>query len=237
MLLERAAGLTAQIEKYEKLKNTADEAEKFQTRATQFVGLSEKLSQARRALENLAEAGVVANFTKGDGAGYASKANALRAALLDNPAAINDPPFNIKYDFVDRITAIIGNAEKAMAESWRAYVAKRADFGSTEVLTALAAIAQFQPSVAKIRQCRSTIEALGNSVPSDPKATVSKLDVLVAEHERAWAELSAEDIPSSVVSFIRAAASDGASLTSYSEEVKKWLDARNLTTAFRIRLK
>ncbi|MGO7394560.1 hypothetical protein ACCS62_28350 [Rhizobium ruizarguesonis] len=237
MLLDRAASLTAKIVEYEKLKSTAAEAAAFQTRATQFLNLSEKLSQTSSSLREFAEAGVKVNFTSADAPVYAGKAKQLRTAILDNPSVLNDPPFDIRYEFVDRIAGIANGAEKALLATWRAYVGGRASYGSTEVLGALAAIPQFAQSVAKIRRCRSAIETLGNSVPSDPKATVTELDKLVAEHEKAWAELSAEDIPMSVVAFIRAAASEGAMLSLYSDEVKLWLNDRGLTTAFRIRLK
>jgi hypothetical protein len=63
---------------------------------------------------------------------------------------------------------------------------------------------------------------------------VGKVDALVAAHNAAWAELSAEDIPKSVLSFVRAAASEGAALATYTNEVRTWLESRNLLTAFRI---
>ena len=67
--------------------------------------------------------------------------------------------------------------------------------------------------------------------------TVAQLDALVADHNAAWVELSAEDIPSSIVSFIRAAAAEGAPLATYTDQVQAWLESRNLLNAFRIRLR
>jgi hypothetical protein len=237
MLLESATRLAAKITQYHKLKGAADEAEQFETRATQFGAISEKIARTRSALGKLANAGVTISFVPSDGAGYAAKAKALRAAIQNDPAAINDPPFDLKNEFTDRLTAIGGAAERAMTEAWQAYVAKRADFGPNDVLSALAEVPQFRPSVTKIRQCRSNIAALGNSVPSDPQTTMDQLDALVADHSAAWVALSAEDIPSSVMSFIRAAANEGALLATYTDEVRTWLESRNLLNAFRIRLR
>jgi hypothetical protein len=138
MLLERATGLAAKITQYRELRSAADEAEQFETRAKQFAAISERLSRTLSALGKLADAGVTISFVPNDGAGYAAKAKALRAAIRDNPAAINDPPFDLKYEFTDRLTMIAGAAEKAMTEAWKAYVAKRGDFGSNFVLSALA---------------------------------------------------------------------------------------------------
>jgi len=237
MLLERATGLAARITQYHKLKGAADEAAQFETRANQLGVISERIARTRAALCKLTDAGVAISFAPSDGVGYAAKAKALRTAIQDNPAAINDPPFDLKNEFIDRLAAIAGGAEKAMNEAWRAYVAKRADFGSNDVLSALAEVSQFRPSVTKIRQCRSNISALGNSLPSDPQTTVARLDALIADHDAAWVELSAEDIPSSIVSFIRAAANEGAPLATYTDEVRAWFESRNLLNAFRIRLR
>jgi hypothetical protein len=237
MLLERAAGLAAKTAQYHKLKRAADEAEQFETRANQFGSISERIARTRSALGKFTDAGVTIDFVPSDGLGYAAKAKALRTAIQNDPAAINDPPFDLKNEFIDRLSMIAGAAEKAMTEAWKAYVAKRADFGSNDVLSALAEISQFRPSVTRIRQCRSNISALGNSLPSDPQTTVAQLDVLVADHNAAWVELSAEDIPSSIVSFIRAAAAEGAPLATYTDQVRAWLESRNLLNAFRIRLR
>ena len=237
MLLERSASLAAKITEYQKLRSMADEAEQFQTRANQFSTLSERISRTREALGKLASAGITVRFALTDGLGYATKARTLRAAIQDNPTAINAPPFDLKNDFTDRLAGIVVAVELAMTEAWKAHVAKRADFGSNDVLSALAQVPQFRSSVTKIRPCRTNIAALGNSLPPDPKATVARLDALVREHDAAWSELSAEGIPPSVVVFIRAAANEGALLTAYSDEVRTWLERRSLLNAFRIRLR
>lgn len=237
MLLERATGLAAKIAKYQELANAADQAEQFQTRANQFGGVAESITRARQALDKLVEAGVPLEFVPTEGVGYAAKAKELRAAINSNPAAINDPPFDLKYEFIDRLNAIVAKANQAMMDAWKAYVAKRSDFGSDDVLSALAAVPQFRKSVARIRECRSDIAAIGNSLPSDPQVAVGRLDTLAAAHNAAWAELSAEDIPKSVLSFVRAAASEGAALATYTDEVRTWLESRNLLTPFRIRLR
>jgi hypothetical protein len=236
MLLERARDLTAKIAQYQKLKGAADESEQFHTRADQFARAAERIARVRQGLEKLSTAGVDVSFEPSDGAAYAVKAKTLRAALQANPAAINDPPFDLKHEFVDRLAGIATAADEAMREAWTAYVAKRAPFGSDDVLSALAVVPQFRASVAKIRRCRVDISALGNGLPADPGAAVARMDALLKEHDTAWAELSADDIPANVVDFIRAAAGAGAPLKGFTADVQAWLAERDLLTAFRIRL-
>ncbi|MEW9525951.1 hypothetical protein MRBLRH8O_003813 [Agrobacterium radiobacter] len=237
MLLDRAAGLADKINKYQTLKKAGDEALLFQSRANQLKTASEKLSSVRKALRKMRDAGIEIDFVPSDGLTLAERAKDLRIAMSGNPSAINDPALNLKYDFLDRLASVATAADRMISASWKSYVRKRAEFGSSDILDALAAIPQFRPSVIRIRQCRTALEAFGETVPEDPKATVLRLDALVAEHEKSWSELSANDIPPSVVKFIRDAANDGASLTSYSDEVRHWLDKQNLVASFRIRLK
>jgi hypothetical protein len=237
MLLDRAATLATKINTYQKLKNTAEEADQFATRATQFGTVSMLMARLRETLSALAEAGVPVDFEPSDGLGYADKARVLREAIKADPAKLNDPPFDIKHAFTDRLNGIASAGHKAASAAWKAYVDKRAAFGADDVLSALAQVPQFRTSVALIRQIRSDVCAYGTGLPEDPKDAITRLDALVSQHEAAWISLAASDIPSSVVAFIRAAASSDGLLSAYTAEVQTWLESRNLLGAFRIKLR
>jgi hypothetical protein len=237
MLLDRAATLVTKINTYQKLKNSAAEAEQFGTRAKQFDTASQLMAGLRETLTALADAGVAVDFEPSDGLGYADKARTLREAIKEDPAKVNDPPFDIKHAFTDRLNGIASAGHKAASAAWRAYVDKRAAFGADDVLSALGQVPQFRLSVAKIRQIRGEVAGFGTSLPQDPKAAIASLDRLLTQHEAAWNTLAASDIPSSVVAFIRAAANSEALLSAYTSEVQTWLESRNLLGAFRIKLR
>ncbi|PKP67373.1 MAG: hypothetical protein CVT87_00030 [Alphaproteobacteria bacterium HGW-Alphaproteobacteria-9] len=237
MLVDRAAALATKINTYQKLKNTADEADQFGTRAKQFETASLLISRLRETLAALKDAGVPVDFEPNDGLGYADKARTLREAIKEDPAKVSDPPFDIKHAFTDRLNNIASAGHKAASAAWKAYVDKRAAFGADDVLSALGQVPQFRQSVAKIRQIRGEVSAFGASLPADPKATIASLDSLVSRHEAAWSTLAASDIPSSVVSFIRAAANSEALLSGYTSEVQTWLEGRNLVGSFRVKLR
>jgi hypothetical protein len=237
MLLDRAASLATKINTFQKLKNTKEESEQFATRATQFAHVSMLVSRLRATLKMLDEAGVPVDFEPSDGVGYADKARILREAIKVDPAKLNDPPFDLKHGFTDRLNNIASAGDKAASAAWRAYVDKRAAFGADDVLSALAQVPQFKASVLRIRQIRSDVAAFGAGLPADPKDAIVRLDTLVTQHEAAWNALAASDIPSSVVAFIRAAANNDALLSAYTSEVQTWLESRNLLGAFRIRLR
>jgi hypothetical protein len=237
MLLDRATTLATKINIYEKVKNSVAEAERFGTRAKQFETASELMSNLRETLTTFAEAGVKVDFEPNDGLGYADKARTLRELIKENPAKINDPPFDIKHAFTDRLNHMATAGYKAASTAWKAYVDERAVFGADEVLSALGQVPQFRVTVAKIRQIRSEVASLGESLPANPKAAIFSLDQLVKQHEVAWNTIAASDIPPSVVAFIRAAANSEAPLSTYTSEVQTWLEGRNLLGAFRIKLR
>jgi hypothetical protein len=237
MLLERAAALVININKYQKMKNSAAEIEQFGTRAKQFEAASQLMTGLRETLTALSNAGVVVDFEPSDGLGYAGKARTLREAIKLDPAKVNDPPFDIKHAFTDRLTGIATAGHRAAIAAWKGYIDKRAAFGADDVLSALGQVSQFRASVARIRQIRGEVANLGGSLPRDPKAAVASLNSLLSQHEAAWNTLAASDIPPSVVAFIRAAANSEALLSAYTSEVQTWLGGRNLLGAFRIKLR
>lgn len=235
MLLERSGKLAARIAEYEKLKGMASETEQFNTRANQLDSISERISRTREQLAGFARAGVPVSFVPSDARGYAAKAKDLRTAIHNNPANVINPPIDLKNEFADRLVGIAAAADKCIAEAWRTFVAARANFRSRDILIALSAVPQFRSSVSRIRQCQTNIEALGSTLPADPRTAVERLHALITDHDNAWAELSTEDIPPGVISFIRAAAAEGAMLSAYSQEVEAWITSRSLLGAFRIK--
>ena len=124
MLLERAADLAARIRQHQKIKSAVDEAEQFRTRATQLETASDLISLARGTLGKFADSDIKVDFVPNGATGYAAKAATLRAAILKTPGAINDPPFDLKHDFIDRLIGIASATDRATAKAWKAFVEK-----------------------------------------------------------------------------------------------------------------
>jgi hypothetical protein len=236
MLLERATGLADKINRYERLKIAASQAKMFRTRAEQLAQVRISLADARTGLEKFDASGVPVDFTASNSDELLRKAGVLKDLILADPTALADPPFNLKYDFIDRLFGICTFATKALEEAWTFYVARHSAGGSSDVLDALAKLPQFQLSVARIRKCRQDIEELGKRVPTDPVVAIANLMKLLEDHRSAWSELKAEGIPSTVIQFIRACAENGVPLSGLTEEVQTWLQAKHLLDAFRIRI-
>lgn len=236
MLLERATGLSERIERYQKLKVAAKEADLVSTRAAQIGEAAALLTQARSALGKFSKAGIHIQYAPAGVQELTQKAQTLRAIAAEDPAGLASPPFNVAYEFTNRLRALAVAANQAIEEGWSRFVADTAPSGSDDILEALGKLPQMRVGVARIRQCRQKITALAVKVPADPATAIEQLRVLSAEHSSAWAELTADSVPPSVLQFLRACAAEGAPITALTDEVRVWLESRRLLDSFQIRI-
>ena len=236
MLLDQAKELATRIGDYSRLKSSAGAAKDFETRAASFSAAAVSLGIAKASLETMHAAGIVPSFTVTDADGLALKAITLRDLLKTDPATLNDPPFNLKYDFIDKINSLCSGAGKAMLVAWQARVAQNSEIASAEILTALSGVPQYKPVVARIGVLKGQVTMLANSVPADIPAGLAQLKTIMDAYAATWGEMTADGIPNSVIAFLRAAAAHGASLDQLTDEVRDWLDARRLLSLFRIKI-
>jgi hypothetical protein len=236
MLLERATGLATKISRYQTLKSAAKEAEIVRTRADQLEQVAALLAHARDALSRFAAAGVMIEFAPAHADDLSEKAKALRVIAAEAPVALAVPPFNFTHEFTNRLRGIATGADTAIRERWRHFITENSPGGSDEVLDALGKLPQLRAGVTQIRQCRQKIQALSAAPPADPVQAVAQLRALVAEHQAAWATLTTDNLPRTVILFLQACAGDGAPVTALTEEVRDWLEARNLLGSLRIRI-
>jgi hypothetical protein len=164
------------------------------------------------------------------------RATKLRTIAAEDPAGLADPPFNVAHEFTNRLKGLATGANRSIEEGWRRFVAESAPSSSDEVLEALGKLPQMRAGVSRIRQCRQKVAALAATVPAEPAGAIEQLRGLAAEHGSAWAELTADTVPPSVLQFLRACAADGAPVTALTDEVRHWLEARELLDSFRIRI-
>ena len=237
MLLEQAKGLAVEIEQFERLKGSADQAKRFETRAAQFAAVAQRLSNTATAIKSLRGAGVAVDFLPKDSVGLAERGAKLVAGFRSDPNSLNDPGFDIKYQFVDRLLAIAATGDEASLAAWQHHVKKNSYTASEEILVALASIPDYRAIVGRIRAIRARLEALAECVPSAPIDAIAEMNKIIAEHRAAWSEMTAGDIPGPVIAFLRECAADGAPVGTFTEDVKAWFLSRNLLHAFRIKIR
>jgi len=236
MLLDRAAGLAERIEQYQKLKIAANEAQLVGTRAAQVKEVAAFLAQAKAALDLFSKAGINIQYFPANVEELTEKAKKLRTIAAEDPAGLANPPFNVAHEFTNRLKSLAIAANSSIEEGWRRFVSENAPSGSEEVLEALGKLPQMRAGVARIRLCRQKIASLAASAPANPEGAIEQLRVLTAEHGSAWAEMTADSVPTKVLQFLQACAADGAPVTLFTKEVRDWLEARELISSFRIRI-
>ena len=237
MLLNRAEKLNDRIEQYVKVENAARDAKPFETRAQQFSKTAKEIRDLQTVLMALKEVGVTIDFRPSNGVDLAEKASQLRIRLAEDPAAIHDPPFDLKHEFVDRLNAIARTGLQNATSAWSDFVLKRTNLESEETLDVLSALPQMKENIDRIRGDRNELVRLGEALPDDPKASLDKINALVEDLQTAWSKLDASDIPKEVIEFIRLSASQGAPLSALKRSVVDWFTERGLTDSFRVRLR
>jgi hypothetical protein len=237
MLLDRASELVAEIEQFEKLRESAKEAQALEARAKQFAPVADKLSRAAETLTNIRIAGISIDFVPKEGDVLGKRAADLLIGFRSDPNSLASPEVDLKYQFVDRLMSLASAVENAALAGWKKYVSENSDPAGEEILAALSAVPAYRGVVLRIKAIQSRILLLSNAAPHDPKAAIEELGLLVAEYRTAWNEMTAGGIPQAVIGFLRACSLDGAGLDAYGEEVKAWLAERGLTHLFSIKIR
>jgi hypothetical protein len=236
MLLDRALGLTEKIGRYQKLKTAALQAQMYKTRALQLEQARNLLAVTQETIRQFDEVAIHIDFEATNADLLLSNATSLRDMFMADPGVLASPPFDLKFDFIDRISGLADFARIAIEKAWRSYVEGRAVIGSSEVLDALMRLPQFRASVLSIKACNERINRLAAQVQPDLTLAVENLNGHVQELRSAWATISAEGIPDTVIQFLRASAAEGVPLDMLTDETCKWLESRGLLNAFRVRI-
>lgn len=236
MSLNQAKDLVGKISDFNRLKSSAGATKDFETRAKSFSEAAAVLKSSKSVLDRLRASNIAPDFEPNDVAVLSSKARNLRDLIKADPANLNDPPFNLKYEFVDRINGLTSGASRAALLAWQRWVDKSSEMASGEVLSALGAVSQYKPVIARIEGLKRRVEGLRLSVPADVPVAIAELNAIMDLYGKAWNEMTGDGIPSSVVAFLRAAAGGGAPLEYLTDEIGSWLETRGLLTLFRIKI-
>lgn len=237
MLLERAAKIVADIGQFAKMKRTAGEAKALQTRAEQLSPVAGKLAESAETLAKIRDAGIVVSFMPKERDELGKRAADLLIALRADPNNLVNPAIDLKYQFIDRLLSVAMSAQGVALAAWRRHVAESSEHAPEEILSALAAIPDYQPTVAKIRSLQKRISELAETVPADPASAIEQIKRIAAEHREIWKKLTAGGIPEDVAAFLRACGLEGATLGSFTPSVAAWLGERGLVHLFRVKLR
>ena len=121
--------------------------------------------------------------------------------------------------------------------AWKTYTKKYTEDPGNVILEVFKGNKDYAETISSINDKKEKIVNLCTHLPSDPVGTDAKLNDLLQQRETLWKKINAGNIPESVMKFFTAIRSvDGANLELYNDEVKLWLQEKNLLESFRIRI-
>lgn len=237
MLLERTTRLVADIGQFAKMKRSAGEAKALQTRADQLSPVAEKLVESAETLAKIRNAGIVVSFVPNEGDELGKRASDLLTALRADPNNLVNPNIDLKYQFIDRLLSIAAAAQNVSLAAWRRHVTENSEHAPDEILSALAAIPDYQSTVAKVRSLQKRVSVVAETIPADLTNATEEIKRMAAEHREIWEKVTAGGIPGDVAAFLRACGLEGAALGSFTPSVAAWLGERGLVHLFRVKLR
>lgn len=235
MLLEQADKLALRIAAYQELRTQAHRAQVFETRADQLQKGANGLACAVAAMKALRSSDVPVAFKLSAKDQTRARTTQLQQGFAQDPAIVDDPGFDLRFEYAVPLTGVADKAKAAALEAWQAHVTERRERVSSDILKALSAVPEYRPIVATVQRCQEQIERLAASLPADVAAANGQLADTAQEQRDAWQKLTGGELPDGVILFLRASMGDGAELRLLTAEVLDWLKSRGLEGAFRIR--
>jgi hypothetical protein len=235
MLLDQAKKISSRIAQFRESKERAVYAQTFETRAGQLGRSAGNLKKAVAAMTALKENGIQVAFRFSANDQLRSKTVELKNGFSNNPAFVDDPGFNIQFEYLNPLSGLADSIKGTSLKAWQAHVDARRENVSSEILNALLAVPEYRAIVNSVRRCQQDIDRLAASIPDDVNLAEVELNKLANDQRKAWQQLTGGTLPTGVVVFLRASMGEGAELHLLTPEVIEWLQSRSLVGAFRIK--
>lgn len=235
MLLERAETLAAALRKHLELKAASQQEKVYRTRAGQLKPLADGLLRAQQDWAEMRTAGLVKAGPEVSPS-LRAHAEALLARAKADRSVLAEADDAFRFKFETGVRKATGELTAACQAGWAAHTAARADFPAEDVLAALDAIAGYRPQVHRIRDAARDFRKLRESTPAAAElvSALAQVDAAGQQKDEALAAMQGDDLPPAVLNFLRKTGQGGAALSDLSSPVAAWLEARDLSGAFRI---
>lgn len=233
MLIEKSEKLYQKAQEKIKLQTYAEQLEGFQTRKNEIQEAVAKLSSLMeslrpfrdRALINLETTQKIDHF--------------LQFIIQTETNFQNDPEWILdNKNFKGRqlnlgINKLVNFYEKELSEAWQYYLNKNVPTTNSDFLSLLGQVPNFKQTVQRIEQLKQNIPK--DHYPKNEKE-FTNVEEVIQSLQNVWETLSAEEVPDSVLKFLRATANQGASLDLLTPEVQAWIEEYGISDSLRIRL-
>lgn len=235
MLIERATKLREGVERLVSLGRLAEDTRLLGTRASMLGTPTDELAQLATSLAVLRRCRVPVIFDAWRVGNLRTLAKELQSEYVPRPEMILAADQDGRFPFWNALKELPGHLRAALRTAWVAHVDKTIPRDQPELLDILAHIQAFAPQVSTIRKLYLDAARLRGILPEDD-THVFHVRELAAKIAAAWHSLEGDGIPDVVLAFLKAAATDGATVDQLTPEVVSWLTERDLQQDVRIRL-
>lgn len=231
MLIDECAQLTKLAQDANDLKKYAADLDKFRDRQSKIEPLVQELTPLVAALRAFREKGLV-NFD------CSQKADVLLAEVITTLAEFQKNRGWLIEQFKsttlqNKVSALKSELEGYLKQAWVDYKRQRIPNTNDELLGLLARIETFKPTVQTIQRILNQLKVI--DFPKDAQQ-FEQIDQAIADLSNAWNSLRSNEVPQTVLTFLRASATHGATIDLLTPEVQSWLNEHGISRFFYIRL-
>jgi hypothetical protein len=235
VLIARLDQVTQEITKLRELRQQADNAQAFGTRAKLLKEPSDQLDDLATITQEFQRRAITISFNRGQLAAFIKQMRAVAIAYHGDPQSILAATEN-RFTFWEPLKSLPDQVRAALLQAWSGYINATLPIQQPELLQTLGQLPGFKERVVQISQLYREAERLRVRPPQSVDE-IARIAVIASELKAIWAQLPAEGIPADVRDFLTAAVEGNARLNQLTNHVVKWLEANNLVDSVRISLK
>jgi hypothetical protein len=231
MLIDKCTKLSQLAQDTASLKKYAADLGKFRDRQSKIEPLVKELRPLVVALSAFREKGLVDfDCTQKADALLMELAATLTEFKKDRGWLLEKFKFNALQI---KVAAVKNELETFLKQAWTEYKKLRIPNTNNELLSLLAKIETFKPTVQAIQRLLKYLNAI--HFPKDSEQ-FKQADQAIENLSIAWSSLRSGEVPEAVLNFLRAAATHGATIDLLTSEVQCWLNEHGISRFFHIRL-
>lgn len=133
----------------------------------------------------------------------------------------------------NKVSTLKSDLEGHLNQAWIVYKRQKSPNINDELLSLLARIETFKPTVLTVQKILNQLRAI--DFPKDTQQ-FDQIDQAIDALSNAWNSLKSDEVPETALNFLRAAATNGASIELLTSEVKNWLNEHGISRFFYVQL-
>jgi hypothetical protein len=235
VLIERASQLEKDVAALASLSRLAEDTKLLETRQSMLGTPTDELAKLATTVTVFRQWKLPMAFDVWRAENLRTLAQTLQTEYVASPESILDEDAAGRFAFWDALKQLPNQLCTSLRETWRAHIDSAIVPEQTELLDVMANVPDFADQVAAIRKLYADVARLRSILPESDQQVVLVAE-LAAKIDAAWKGLEGDGIPDAVLTFLRAASTDGATLDQLTPDVADWLTGRGLRQRVSIRL-